>query len=189
MPTLPPEKDHPCKRETRLGRSQRERGGGRRADAPHVEEDLVAEALSRVKLKVVDGPAALGLGQVLEEGVVALVGRRLEDDNLGVVGRHAVDDVLGLLAGLELLERRQALLGDLDSGRLSGGRVGGARGDADAGRRIARGRPEREGRKQRVGQGQGGGSSANRPLVTSRPSDDLDNQQPATSDITTRDAP
>ena len=105
--------------------------------APSNEGDLAPLALSarQIVVEVVDGVSgalgqgaalglALGVDELLAEGVpVGLLGRGLDDNRLVVVGQR-VDDVLDRLAQLQLVELGDALGRDLDSveglGRGSG---------------------------------------------------------------------
>lgn len=94
------------------------------------EGDLVALALAAgsVVLDVVDGVTAtnafgtlavlaLGVDQLLAEGVVVGLGGGLLDDDLLVVIGELVDDPLGALAELEVVELLDALRSDGDTVR------------------------------------------------------------------------
>lgn len=86
---------------------------------PGEEDDLVAGTVGQSVVKVVDGVAAVTLGELKHKVVVGGGGLRslLNLDRL-VVLRELVDDVLVDLLKLQLLERDKALRVDTDSGRL-----------------------------------------------------------------------
>ncbi len=126
---------HPiAPRAARCGRQQRirktEGGGGRNCSgnaghSPRVERDFgPLPAVVLLKVKVVHSPPALSLGEVRDEVVVrgARV-RLLLDDDLREVFAEREDDVLGLLAQLQLLVRREAVLVYGNAGGLRGRRA------------------------------------------------------------------
>jgi hypothetical protein len=94
---------------------------------PADEGDLVARALTLVKLDVVHSVAAtdafdaslvlaLGVDQLLTESLVVGLGGRLLNNDLLVVVGDLEDDPLGALAELEVVEGSDALGSDGDTG-------------------------------------------------------------------------
>lgn len=89
---------------------------------PGEETDLVSLAGPLfLKLKVVDGVSAFSWRQLGDKVVVRGRGRGVLHHDLGVGIVESVDNVLDLLSQLELLELRQTLSRDSDTGRLYAG--------------------------------------------------------------------
>ena len=91
----------------------------RRVGRPGNEDNLVALALALVEFKVVHAPAAIRLGQRIQEVVVvrALAGRVDDDLRLGIV--QLVHNILELLAQFELAKRLQAAVVHFDPAHVS----------------------------------------------------------------------
>ena len=84
-----------------------------------VKDYLVAlTAVLLLKLKVVNGPATLVLGQIGKELVVVRGRPRLDLDDLRLVRAESEDDVFVLLPQFQFLEHIQAIRVDGYAGRL-----------------------------------------------------------------------
>jgi len=91
----------------------------RKRNPPTQEDNLVPLARTLLlKLEIIDGPSALGLGEISQESIVVCIIRCLFKDDLGIVLVEGEDDILLLLPKLESLERFNALGIDADSGGL-----------------------------------------------------------------------